>query len=255
MRDPYDLFARTYDAWQSGYPKPFAEAVLPFYEREIERYGVPETSMAELACGTGTFLCAWARRHRGWILMGSDQSAGMLRAARWKLRAAGLTAKLLRQRLQKVALPRPAGLAVCVFDSINHLTRSSDLHRSLRAIARSLLPGALLVFDTNDERAFGRIFTGTWTVDTEGLHVAVAASASDDETFGTLGFRIFERRKGNCWRRTDITIRERNWRSCEVVEALDAAGLDLLRVRRIQPYPPDQVEAPRSLWVCRRKES
>lgn len=249
-KDPYDTFARVYDAWQAGYPKPFARAILPFYERELLRRPVPERSLADLACGTGTFIEAWAGRHEDWMLTGIDQSKGMLRAARRNLKWARVKAKLLHQPLQELNLPRRVGAAVCVFDSLNHITQLKDIRRAFRATARALHPDGLFIFDINDERAFPRLFSGSWTVESAGLFVSIIASCREDGLRGSLRYTVFERRRGS-WSRSDFTIEERNWLRGEIEETLDLAGFDILRVRRIQPYSPSEIEAPRTLWTCR----
>ncbi|MBD3162544.1 MAG: methyltransferase domain-containing protein, partial [Candidatus Eisenbacteria bacterium] len=136
VADPYERFARVYDRWQAGYPQPFSKAILPFYEREILRRGVPARSLADLACGTGSFLVDWAARNGGWTLTGTDGSRAMLSVARGKLRKAKVPVRLIEQPLERTALPAPVGAAVCVFDSVNHLTRLPDLRRFFRAAAR-----------------------------------------------------------------------------------------------------------------------
>jgi hypothetical protein len=118
-------------------------------------------------------------------------------------------------------------------------------------VHKSLLPGGLFLFDLNDERLFPKLFTGGWTVEQRDLFVSVTGTYLSHGSRGTLHFNAFERR-GRDWRRTDFSIRERNWRKKEVEVALRKAGLLLLRVRKIQPYPPDEVEAPRTLWICRK---
>lgn len=252
-RDPYDAFSRIYDAWQAGYSKAFSEAVLPFYEREIMHRMTPDRSIADVACGTGTFLVAWAKRHPQWRLFGADRSAGMLRVARRNLKGASVSARLLHLSMQELTLPRSVGAIVSVFDSVNHLTRLADLRNFLARARRSLLPGGLLLFDINDERAFPRLFSGSWTVEREDLFVAATGECREDESRGLLRFTAFERTRQG-WRRSDFSIEERNWRRPEIEEAIRRAGLLPLRARKIQPYPPDEVDAPRTLWICRRPE-
>jgi SAM-dependent methyltransferase len=256
----YGAFARFYDVWQSGFSLPFSEAVLPFYEREILQRGVPERSLLDLACGTGTFLLAWGRKHPDWRRIGVDGSPAMLRVARRKLGAAPARSAgrapvpLLCQPMESVRAPAPVGAIVCVFDSVNHLTREPQLVGLARAAARSLRPQGLFLFDLNDEQAFPRLFRDTWTVEAPNLYVTVSGSYDGARSIGTMRFTAFERRgRGAHWQRTDLTIRERNWRHAQVEAALHDAGLQILRVRRVQPYPPEQVDAPRNLWIARKK--
>jgi SAM-dependent methyltransferase len=249
--DPYDTFARVYDAWQAGFSKPFSEAILPFYEREILARGAPEHSLADLACGTGTFLDAWRKRHPEWRLVGTDQSTAMLAVARRRLGGPGGGVSLFAQPLQKTALSPPVGAIVSVFDSVNHLLKPADLARALRAAYRSLLPGGLLLFDVTDERTFPSFFQGTWTVETDDLHVTATATCTEDRRSGQIRFTVFERR-GRGWRRSDFNVRERNWPAQELRAALGASGFSVLRMRRVQPYPPEEADPPRPLWIARR---
>jgi SAM-dependent methyltransferase len=251
-RDPYSTFARAYDAWQAGFSRPFSEAILPYYEQAIARNGVPEESIADIACGTGIFLRAWRGRHPEWRLIGTDGSPEMLRIARQKR----IGARLLLMRIERTALPRPVGVAVSMFDSINHITRPRDLARGLSAISRSLLPGGLFIFDLNDEYAFPRLFSGSWTIESGDFFVSVTASSVGD--LGTSRFTVFERdatsrRAG--WRRSDFAVTERNWHTQEIVEMVRAAGLLLIRTRRIRPYPVNEADTPRTLWICRKPGS
>ncbi len=245
-RDPYDIFAAFYDSWQAGFTKPFSEAILPFYEREIRQRGVPDRSLADIACGTGIFLSAWHRRNPGWRLLGTDGSSGMLRAARRK----PVPARLLLARMEETRLPAPVGAAVSVFDSVNHITQTGALRRAFRSIAASVLPGGLFLFDLNDERAFPRLFSGSWTIESEGFFASVTATQNGE--IGTSRFVIFSNSGRHAWRRTDILIRERNWHADEIRRALAEAGFTLLRTRSIRPYPAHEVDSPRTLWICRR---
>jgi SAM-dependent methyltransferase len=249
--DPYDTFARVYDAWQAGFSKPFSEAIFPFYEREILARRAPERSLADLACGTGTFLAAWHRRHPDWLLTGTDQSTAMLSVARRRLRAGGRNVSLFSQPLQRTALPAPVGAIVCVFDSVNHLLKPTDLRRTFRAAHRSLLPGGLFLFDVTDDREFPGFFQGTWAVETEDLHVTATAEYSPDRRSGLIHFTVFDR-KGSVWRRSDFDVRERSWTAADLRSALEAAGFTVLRARRVQPYPPEEADPPRPLWIARR---
>lgn len=248
--DPYDRFAEIYDLWQSAYSKPFSEAILPFYEREILSRGSPDASLVDLTCGTGTFLSLWHRRHPGWLLAGFDGSPGMIRQARSNLAGVRPAPLLRRQRLERLRSSRRFGVAICMFDSINHLTRCADLRRALSGVSKLLLPRGLFLFDLNDERAFRRLFAGEWTVAKEGLRVAASARLSHAGKFGIVRFDVAARTGGRLSRRI-FEIRERNWTCAEVTPALAAAGLEVIRILRVRPYPARDVDTPRTLWVCR----
>lgn len=254
--DPYDLFARVYDAWQGIYSKPFAAAVYPYYEAEIVRRGFPEASLIDITCGTGTFLSLWSLRHPDWRLAGLDGSPGMLRRARANLAALRPRPLLRVARLESLpglealSVKGGFGAAVCMFDSLNHLTRRIDLQRSLAGVSKLLLPGGIFLFDMNDEIAFPRLFTGDWTVTGTGLVVRASARTSHSGKYGTVRFAVAAGRARH--RETVFEIHERNWSRFEVDRAVVRAGLLVSRVRSIRPYPAREIEAPRTLWICRK---
>lgn len=249
--NPYDIFARVYDAWQAGFSKPFSEAIFPFYEREILARGAPHASLADLACGTGTFLDLWRKRHPDWTLTGTDQSSAMLAVARRRLGRRSPRANLLAQPLQGTRLSPSVGVIVCVFDSMNHILTPTELARTFRSVHQSLLTGGLFLFDVTDERKFSAFFEGTWTVETNDLHVTASAECTPDGLSGSIHFTTF-RREGTHWRRSDFDVRERNWTASDLRDAAADAGFTVLRVRRVQPYPPEEADPPRPLWILRR---
>src|SRR5215475_4160791 len=95
MTFPYRSFALLYDTL-------LGNAMFPLVRRNFEwvvqRYGIRFRSIADVACGTGTFvryLCQW-----GVPVVGVDRSTSMLRIAIQKNRENG--AKFLQQDLRQL---------------------------------------------------------------------------------------------------------------------------------------------------------
>jgi SAM-dependent methyltransferase len=273
-RDSYRDFADVYDAWQMLYPRAFSLAIAPRVIAAMKEHVVPNTVLADLACGTGIFPLWWQKTHPSWTVYGTDLSPAMIAAAKRAAkeaakpttkqtakqpakRSAGGRARrtpiLLVQDMRRFALPEPAGVVTCLFDSLNHLTRAADLAQTFRAVARSLAPRGLFLFDLVDELAFPEVFTGTSILDGKDLYVGIDTRYREERGHGIGEAKFtFFRRGVSAWKRVEFSIRERCWFRGEVREMLTSAGLDLTRLDRVDPYRSAEFFVPRTFWVCRR---
>ena len=263
--DPYAEFALIYDEWQALFPQPFALALTPYIRRAA--LDAPERSLADLACGTGTFVHWWSARYPQWDVWGVDGSPAMVRCA--QRAAKGLVRKhlpegtastlprsrLFTQNLSKLSLPQPVGLATCLFDSLNHVTRTRDLERIFRRVRENLTPGGFLVFDLVDEIEFDEIFTGGSVLEGESLYVGIESEIFRQRG-ASMGHAIFNffRRVGSSdrWKKLRAVIVERCWTQDEVEALLENAGMESVSVERISPEDVEGVFVPRTFWTCRR---
>ncbi|HEX2221847.1 MAG TPA: class I SAM-dependent methyltransferase [Candidatus Limnocylindria bacterium] len=124
---------------------------LVFYR---EMVGRARGAVLDLGCGSGRLLAAFfeggARR-----VLGVDGSAALLRRARARiaadprLRVPAAEGRLVLRRgdVRRLRLRERADLAVCA-GVLAHLDGPDDALRMLRAAARGLAPGGLLIVDT-----------------------------------------------------------------------------------------------------------
>lgn len=259
MQDAYRGFAEVYDAWQLLYPKAFSVAVAPRVVAVTRARGTPVPVLADIACGTGIFAFWWQRTHRSWRVYGSDLSPRMIAAARKHPPTPAAARRSVPrpifsvQDMRALSLPEPAGVITCLFDSLNHLVRESDLRRTFRRVAAALAPGGLFVFDLVDDLAFPELFTGTSILDGRNLYVGIDTTYTEERGIGIGRARFtFFRPRGSGWKRIEFDVKERRWFRGEVREMLHAAGLGLLGVERIDPYTSDDFFVPRTFWTCRK---
>jgi SAM-dependent methyltransferase len=272
--DPYRSFAQVYDEWQKLYPKPFSLALGPRIRSVIARQKAPATSLADLACGTGTFALWWKRAHPSWTVYGADRSAAMIDVARASARGPRTDAKAPRgqasikkpvrpsgptflvQDLRDTAMPEPVGVLTCLFDSLNHITREADLLRVFKQVGKALLPGGLFIFDLVEEVAFPAVFTGASILDGPDLYVGIDTVYSEARGvgFGLATFSFF-RKRSRQWRRIDFEIKERRWLREEIQGLMGKAGLDLVEFEQIDPYTSDQFVVPRTFWVYQKRQA
>jgi SAM-dependent methyltransferase len=105
------------------------------------RYGNKGRRVLELACGTAQVSSRFVAA--GYDAYACDISAEMLENA---------DKRLQKPKLYQAALTDPIpivnpDLIICVFDSINYLTRAADLISCFREVAKALAPGGIFIFD------------------------------------------------------------------------------------------------------------
>jgi SAM-dependent methyltransferase len=117
---------------------------LPLIEAYAQRTGSP---LLELGCGTGRLLVPLAEA--GYVVTGVDLSPEMLRLARAKAEAAGVSDRvtLIEGDYAGAPLDGPYRLAFVVMNTFLHLTTQERQLRALRHWREHLAPGGLLVID------------------------------------------------------------------------------------------------------------
>jgi SAM-dependent methyltransferase len=113
-----------------------------FYRRQAERAAGP---VLELACGSGRYTVPVARD--GHAVVGLDQSAPMLAAARARAEAAGVSVELVAGDMRELALERRFGLIFIATNSLLHLASNDELVRFFRGVRAHLLPTGRFAFD------------------------------------------------------------------------------------------------------------
>jgi ubiquinone/menaquinone biosynthesis C-methylase UbiE len=113
----------------------------------------------DCACGTGNVTFELARR--GYAVDGTDLSRGMLDVAERKGSQSGWRdVRFFHQDLRSLSLPREYDLAVCLYDSLNYITKPDELKSAFARVADCLLPRSLFIFDLNSELALeAELFT------------------------------------------------------------------------------------------------
>jgi len=122
-------------------------SMFPLLRRNFEwlrkRYRIPFNSVADVACGTGSFV----RYLTQWNVpvFGIDRSLTMLNIAAQK--NANKSVKLFCQDMRQLKLPQPVDLITCNFDSLNYLLTIPDLSKAFHGFYRNLNRDGHLIFD------------------------------------------------------------------------------------------------------------
>ena len=118
-----------------------------FIKNLINEYNSNVSDILELGCGTGSVLEVLAYDFN---VTGIDQSSEMLKIAGKKLPRHGSNrAKFYRQSMYDFKLDKKFDAVICVYDTINHLTRFSQWKKLFRNVREHLKPSGVFVFDIN----------------------------------------------------------------------------------------------------------
>jgi SAM-dependent methyltransferase len=251
--DLYAALAPIYDAWQSSDGmQPFAlvaaAKLAPLLEREARARGPAGAgfSFLDLGCGTGTLLGALRRRQPTWRLTGLDLSAAMLAVAARKPTAG--TIGLARVPLEgPLPFLRTFDAAGAFYDTFNHLPDLAALARTFAALAATLRPGGLLVFDLTNRRGFERWWRGRNDFQGPGWRLSIEARFDGRLDLGQAEVSLSQEGRGGPTQ--SIRLQERHLPESEVAEALATAGFTLERTEGWAPFTHD-IEG-KTWWIAR----
>jgi ubiquinone/menaquinone biosynthesis C-methylase UbiE len=225
----YERYAEVYDrVGQPGFSLRMAKFTLGL----LERAGLENLSILDLACGTGAAALHFARA--GHRVTGVDSAAAMLAQARRKTDSQkdGPPVTFLEQDMRSFHVDGPMDLVTCFYDSLNYLLHPEELQEVFVRVASVLAPGGLLVCDLNTVLGLTRDWGGHLylAADDQDLFGVHHANYDDVSGIGSIHL-IFFVRQGESWQRFDETHRQRGYDQAEVEHMLKEAGLEVLSTR------------------------
>jgi SAM-dependent methyltransferase len=138
---------RPYEALAAVYDQTVGDTWFPWIRRSFEwvvrRYGIRFRSVADVGCGTGTFVRYLGRF--GVPVLGVDRSPAMLAVAAAKNRSGPV--RFLRQDLRTFRLPSPVDLITCNHDTLNYLLSRRDVAAVFSRCWANLESRGHLLFD------------------------------------------------------------------------------------------------------------
>ena len=209
-------------------------------------------TILDLACGTGTYACELLRR--GYDVVGVDVSADMLQAALEKAQALDLAPPLLLcQRLEALDLYGTARAAVCLTDSLNHLTQPAMVRRFFRRLALFLEPGAPFVFDVNTSYKHEHVLAdNTFIYEAGGVFCAWQNRWNARTRTTRIDLDIFSEGEDGLYTRGQERFFERAYTPEELTGWLIRAGFAVEHIYEELTDRPPSDTAVRIFFVCRR---
>lgn len=195
---------------------------------ELRRHGLRGQRLLDVGCGTGkSFL---PMLERGWEVAACDISPSMLELARAK---AGDAVPLAVADMRKLPVFGEFDLVWALDDAVNYLLSPAELGNALSGMRANMAPGGLLMFDVNTLRSYRTFFAETERVERGGRQLVWRGQGSADAAPGSISEARFEVEapagSGGAEVETHFH-RQRHFPEAEVLELLEAAGLECLDV-------------------------
>lgn len=222
-----NTLARVYDVLQGDIDIP---AWADFICKAFEKYADREIKkVCELACGTGNMAQELARR--GFDITASDISTEMLTEAENKTRNAGLEVRYVCADMRSFSLYSKADAVLCLLDSMNYLTKSSDFVSTLECVYKNLSDDGLFIFDINSKYKFENIYSdNAYVIENEGVLCAWQNFYNPKSKICDFYLSIFTENKNGSYTRTDEHQRERMYTLRSVSRMLKDTGFTLCGV-------------------------
>lgn len=223
----YDLIAPFYDAVNKTVDsKDFAD----FYEQCFAKWLDKKPSLLlDLACGTGKITRELA--HRGYDMIGVDNSAEMLDRARQGAEREGCASEILwlLQDMTSFELYGTVDAVLSSLDSINHLANEEELSEVFSLVHNYLNPDGLFLFDVNGRHKFETVYADRTYVMEEGKYFCVWENRYRKRArLCDFYITVFERQRDGSYLRHDAVETERMFPLRTLTGALEAAGFSVL---------------------------
>ena len=228
MDKQYGSVAEFYDALNDDFDY---DAYANYIVGQIKSNEKTSSSLVlDLACGTGkmTFLL----RDRGYDMTGVDISEDMLSVARDICYDKGIDdVLLLCQSMQDFELYGTVDACVCCLDSLNYLTRLSDLKKCLALVHNYLIPDGVFIFDINTPYRFENIYAqNAYILECEDALLAWQNDYNKKSHLCKFYLSLFEENDDGSYTRSDEVQTERCYSKKQILDALKEAGFEVVSI-------------------------
>jgi SAM-dependent methyltransferase len=246
----YASLARHYDCFTQNMDyKKRTEYLCALLCRAEAAHGA---GLLDLACGTGIYT--YALLERGYDVTGVDASVDMLGVALEKATEKGIAPPLLLcQRLEQLDLYGTYQAAVCLTDSVNHLTTPAQVRCFFRRLALFLEPGAPFIFDVNTIHKHEQVLADNCFVyESDGVFCAWQNHWEPESQTTRIQLDVFGLENGVYLRDSECFC-ERAYAPEDLTAWLRKAGFAVLHIYGELTEQPPEADAARVVFVCRRR--
>lgn len=244
----YDNFACFYDKLMkdADYERRTAYVLSLF-----EKFDAKPKLLLDLCCGTGTFSEALSKD--GISVIGVDVSEDMLSLAKEKSTKNGTNTLYLCQDATELDLYGTVDGAVCLMDSLNHITDYTGFCEAVKRVSLFLEKDRLFIFDLNTEYKAEKILgNNTFIFEEDDVFLSWQNGYDKNERINTVFLDFFERKSDGVYQRKSEEIIEKAYTKSEIEKALKAAGLKIEAVYEDMKKTPPTSTCQRAFYITRK---
>ncbi len=184
----------------------------------------------DLACGTGKLT--FKLRERGYDMTGVDLSSGMLSVAHEYAVSNEINDVLfLCQNMTDFELYGTVDACVCTLDSVNYLTKLSDVKRCFSLVHNYLIPDGVFVFDVNTPYRFKEVYgNNDFILENESSLCAWQNEYNEKTKICKFYLSIFKERENGSYDRYDEIQKEKCYSKKQIENALLECGFEIITI-------------------------
>lgn len=243
----YNSFSEYYDALMQnvGY-KERCDYIMEVFERLGHDMGLS----LDLACGTGSLTVELKKR--GVDIYGIDASYDMLSHAREKAEENEVDILFLCQKMQSIDLYGTIDTCVCTLDSINHLTKETDVQKTFDRVSLFMNKGGYFLFDANTIYKHEKVLSdNTFVYDTDDVF-CVWQNSLKENCVVDIELDFFER-EGRVYYRTEEKFSERAYSTEQMRIMLEKAGFEIVSLYGDMTFDAPKEDEQRIIYIAKKK--
>lgn len=240
----YKAFASVYDIFTKNvnYRKRTSYICKLF-----KKYDKMPSLLLDVACGTGNFSLEFAAR--GVSVIGADMSEDMLSVATEKSSKRGADILFLCQRAEELELYGTVDGAVCLLDSINHITDYDTLKKAFGRISLFLEKDRLFIFDVNTEYKHEEILdSNTFIYKRKGIYCIWQNEYDKKSKTTNISIEFSRKNHESCAE----SFSERFYSDEQLTAALEGVGLKVEAIFGENTFTAPKEKCQRKIFVTRK---
>lgn len=244
----YDDFSVCYDSLMSDADySARAKRVLDLFDSYDRR----PTLLLDLACGTGAF--SYELADKGIDVIGVDCSDGMLAAATQKLPQGATNPLFLNQCAEELELFGTVDGAICMMDSLNHITEYENFKKALGRVSLFLEKDRLFIFDVNTPYKHEQVLGNNTFVKEDESTFCVWQNEYEGNGLTNIYLDLFVNTNDENYQRYYEEFSERAYSADQIKAALTDAGLEVVATFDDMTQNPPTEKSERITYIVRKK--
>ncbi|SDI84899.1 class I SAM-dependent DNA methyltransferase [Alteribacillus bidgolensis] len=244
----YSSFASVYDRLMEETPY---EKWDDWLQKVFDQEASTSPAILDVGCGTGTILSKLLKK--GYIASGTDLSEEMLAAAKYKLNSEGFHPVLFCQDMRNLNIPESFDVILVLCDSLNYLTKETDVQSAFQSFYRHLNNNGLLIFDVHSLHYIEKVLHGVSFADTA-EDVSFIWNAFPTENIGEVEHELtfFIERNDSLYERYDEYHRQRTFSINKYEYLLKTAQFEIKGIHSDFSFDLPQENSDRVFFIAKK---